>query len=515
MGRPCEIQSSPLVGTAIILRLSLDPGMTMTCSMFARCNFRLVLLAVMAWVSGRPGVANGAVLWSHPETIAVCNNGKGEDILHGAIQPHTLNSSGTLYFRVLVDPVADTAAKLINEFEAGLMLVEKGQEHLGIGNARGAMAYSLLNVPSAPKGFQDFHSSFPDPPFNYEYMRAGTPRYLVLKIEYIPGQDARITAWLNPDLSMGATEFNQPTNLVVQFEANATFDEFHLVHRGYGSGWKFSQMMVASSFEDLLIPRFWQQKWFFPAIIIGLLAIVATAVRLVERRRTLWQIHRLERERAVASERTRIARDIHDEVGAEMAQIGLLADMGAESEMKLESDRFFQIAKRARHLVAVMDEIVWAVNPKNDNLTRLADYLCQVAEDCFTDSPIKLRKDVPMQLPEIPVRAEVRHDLTLAVKEAFANLLKHSRATEARLGLSWNQPDLEISVEDNGCGFDPAVPGDGNGLANQQARLKRIGGTVELGSHSGDGTRIVFRVQLHDPRWTTHLRHGFFGGKPG
>jgi signal transduction histidine kinase len=472
--------------------------MIMTCRKFARCNLRFIFLTVTLWAGGWAGIADGAVLWSHPDTIAVCNNGSGEDILRGAIKPHTLNSSGTLYFRVLVDPVADTAAKLINTFEAGFMLVEKGQEHLGLGNAHEAMAYSILHVPSAPKGFQDLNSSVPDPPFNYEYMRGGTPRYLVLKIEYIPGQDARITAWLNPDLSIGATEFNQPTNLVVHFEANATFDEFHLVHRGYGGGWKFSRMMVASSFEDLLIPRFWQQKWFFPAIIIGFLVVAATSVRLVERKRTLWQIQRLERERAVASERTRIARDIHDEVGAELAQIGLLADMGAESEMKLGSDRFFQIARRARHLVAVMDEIVWAVNPKNDNLTRLADYLCQVADDCFTDSPVKLMKEVPMQLPEIPVRAEVRHDLTLAVKEAFANLLKHSRASEARLRLSWNQPDLEISVEDNGCGFDPAIPSHGNGLANQQARLKRIGGTVELVSHAGGGTRIFFRVKLDD-----------------
>jgi signal transduction histidine kinase len=471
--------------------------MNMICRNFARRSFYyFIFLAVTIGAGGWAEIASGAVLWSHPQTVSVCNNGTGEDILRGAIKPHTLDSSGTLYFRVLVDPVADTAAKVINQFEAGFMLVEKGQEHLGLGNARGAMAYSMLNVPKAPKGFQDFNSRFPDPPFNYEYMRAGAPRYLVLKIEYIPGQDARLTAWLNPDLSIGATEFNQPTNLVVHFEANATFDEFRLVHRGYGGGWKFSQMMVASSFEDLLIPRFWQQKWFLPVIIIGLVAIVAISVRLVEQRRALGQIQRLERERAVASERTRIARDIHDEVGAELAQIGLLADLGAESQMNLKSERFFQIAKRTRHLVAVMDEIVWAVNPQNDNLTRLADYLCQVADDCFADNPIRLVKDVPMQLPAIPVRAEVRHDLTLAVKEAFTNLLRHSRASEVRLRLSWNKPGLEISVEDNGCGFDPSIPSQGNGLANQKARLKRIGGTVELASQAGSGTRIVFRVRL-------------------
>ncbi|MGC9943557.1 MAG: ATP-binding protein, partial [Verrucomicrobiota bacterium] len=138
----------------------------------------------------------------------------------------------------------------------------------------------------------------------------------------------------------------------------------------------------------------------------------------------------------------------------------------------------------------------WAVNPQNDNLTRLADYLCQMADECFADSSVRLVKEVPTQLPEFPIGAEMRHDLTLAVKEAFANLLKHSHATETRVRLLWNEPHLEISVEDNGRGFNPAVPGQGNGLANQQVRLKRIGGTVELTSQRGEGTRIVFRVKL-------------------
>jgi signal transduction histidine kinase len=456
--------------------------------------FVILMVAVLACVWSN--LSSAAVLWSHPGAVLVCNNGRGQDILHGAIKPQTSNSSGTLYFRVRADPVADTAAKMIAPFEAGFMLVEKGQEHLGIGNAGGAMAYSVLNVAKAPKGFQDFNSSVPDPPFPYEYMRAGTPRYLVLKVEYVPGQDARVTAWLNPNLGIGATEFNQPTNIVVHFEANATFDEFRLVHRGYGAGWKFDQMLVASSFEDLLIPRFWQQKWFYPVIGMGLLVMVAVTVRLIERRRANWQIQRLEREHAVASERTRIARDIHDEVGAELAQIGLLADLGMGLQPNRESDRFFQIARRARHLVAVMDEIVWAVNPQNDNLTRLADYLCQMADECFSDSSVRLVKEVPTDLPEFPIRAEVRHDLTLAVKEALANLLKHSHATEARVRLSWHEPQLEISVEDNGCGFNPAIISQGNGLVNQQVRLKRIGGGVELSSQPGAGTRIVFRVQL-------------------
>jgi signal transduction histidine kinase len=462
------------------------------------CQKHFVTLLWLLLLGAGSNEARGTVLWSHPDEVLVCNNGAGEDILRGAIKPQTANSAGTLYFRVLVNPISDTAGKVVGEFEAGFMLVANGVEHLGIGNARGAMAYSAVNVPKAPKGFQDLNSRVPQPPFAYEYMRGGIPRYIVMRVEYIPGRDARVTAWLDPDLSIGATEFNQPTNIVVQFEANANFDEIRLVHRGYGGGWRFSQMLVASSFEDLLIPRFWQRKWFLAVVVVALVLAVAGAVRYFERRRAKQKIHLLERERAVISERARIARDIHDEVGAELAQIGLLSDIGAEVRPEQAGERFLQIGKRARHLVGVMDEIVWAVNPQNDNLRQLADYLCQMADDCFSEGTVRLRRDVPGQLPEFPIRAEVRHDLTLAVKEALANVLKHSGASEATLRLDWNQPDLMIAVEDNGRGFDASGPGPGNGLGNQQIRLKRIGGRVELTSTPGQGTKVVFAIKLEE-----------------
>ena len=456
-----------------------------------------ILLGLIVFL-GKGTDALATVLWSHPDEALICDNGKGEDILRRAIKPQTGNSAGTLYFRVLVNPISDTAGKVIKEFEAGFMLVENGVEHLGIGNARGAMAYSVINVPKAPKGFQDLNSRAPQPPFAYEYMRAGIPRYIVMRIEYIPGQDARITAWLDPDLSLGATEFNQPTNIVVQFEANANFDEIRLIHRGYGGGWRFSQMMVATSFEDLLIPHFWQRKWFLSVIAAGSLLMVAGSVRYVERRRAKQKIQHLEQERVVISERARIARDIHDEVGAELAQIGLLADIGAEVKPEQRGERFVQIGKRVRHLVGVMDEIVWAVNPKNDNLQQLADYLCQMADDCFSEGTVRLVREVPRQLPTFPIRAEVRHDLTLAVKEALANVLKHSGASEAKLRLDWNNPVLEIRVEDNGRGFDISVPSQGNGLGNQQTRLKRIGGRMQLTSKLGGGAQVLFSIKLED-----------------
>src|SRR5258708_37092247 len=205
--------------------------------------------------------AQASILWSSPGTTLVCNNSQGEDILHGAIKPQDSNSTSTLYFRFRVDPLADSVTKSISVFDAGFVFFEHGEEHLGLGNSWDAWAYSALNVPNSKKGYVDLNSAAPEPGFTWEYMRTGVPKYIAFKVQFVPGHDARITAWLNPDLSLGATEINQATNIVTRFEAKATFDEIHLVHRGGKRGWKFSQMVAATTFEDLQLAHFWQRGW--------------------------------------------------------------------------------------------------------------------------------------------------------------------------------------------------------------------------------------------------------------
>jgi len=461
----------------------------------------VVLLTFVALTT--PLSAHGAVLWSHPGTILVCNNGQGQDILHGAIKPRDTNSSGTLYFRIRVVPIADTAAKVIKFFEAGFMLVKDGQEHLGIGNARGALAYSALNVPKAPKGFQDLTSSNPDPPYTYEYMRAGIPRYIVFKVEYVPGQDARVTVWLNPDLSTGATEFNEPTNLVVHFEADATFDEFRLIHREYGGGWEFSQMVVGTSFEDMLLRHFWQEWWFFVVCGVALLAAVAGGTQLLERRRARVQIQRLEKERAVATERTRIAQDIHDEVGVSLTKISKLSDLMALDENTSEANAATRrmIVATASETIRAMDEIVWAINPRNDTLKEMADYLVYFAKDFLSSTLITCKLEVPLNLPDLPVATEVRHSIFMVVKEALNNAVKHAASREIRLGLEVTEGCISIVVADDGSGFSlDQAAGVGNGLENMQKRMGAIGGRVEFDTKLGQGTSVKFHVPFGEAK---------------
>lgn len=445
--------------------------------------------------------ARGTVLWEHSGTIHVQDNGAGKDVLHGAITPQGTNSSSTLYFRFRIVPIADSATKSIADFEAGLVLVEKEVEHLGIGSTRIAWAYCAWNIPKSQKGYVDLNSARPELPFSWEYMRANAPRYIAFKVEYVPGHDARVTVWLNPDLSLGATEINQPQNITTTFETKATFDEVHLVHRGgNGGGWDFSQLAIGTSFEDLLLPHFWQKWWFFALLAVGALAAVAATVQLVERRRAEVQIRLLEKERAVATERTRIAQDIHDEVGTSLTKISKLTEMidQQNGENKLNGDFTRVIASTARDTIQAMDEIVWAINPKNDTLKEMADYLVYFTEDFLRPTGVGCTLDVPLKLPDIPVTAEIRHNLFMAVKEALNNAVKHAGAREIRFALDYTAGLLTVEITDNGAGFRVHESIIGNGLQNMRRRMNALGGELQLKSEPAQGTMVKLQVSLGD-----------------
>jgi signal transduction histidine kinase len=464
-------------------------------------QYRTVALAVLTFVflvTAFP--ARGTVLWRHPGTVLACDNGEGTDELHGAIQPQDTNSDSTLYFRFRVDPISDSASKSIADFQAGFMFVYKGEDHLAIGSTRVAWAYCAWPVPNTEKGFKDLNSAKPDPPFHWEYIRANEPRYIALKVQYVPGHEAHITAWLNPDLSQGATEVNQPTNIVTQFDANATFDGIHLIHRrGNGGGWRFSEMVAGTSFEDLLLRHFWQEWWFLAICVVLMLAAVAGTVQLVERRRARVQIQRIEKERAVATERARIAQDIHDEVGVSLTKISELSELIRTQENGQGSNSEPQqiIAATARDTIRAMDEIVWAINPRNDTLKEMADYLVYFTGDLLTHTRITCKLAVPLNLPDIPVATEVRHSVFMVVKEALNNAVKHTAPKEIRLVLDVAENRISIVVSDDGKGFRlEQAAGVGNGLENMQKRMRAIGGQVEFVTEPGKGTSVKFYIPI-------------------
>lgn len=164
-------------------------------------------------------------------------------------------------------------------------------------------------------------------------------------------------------------------------------------------------MVAGTSFEDLRLTHFWQRGWFFAVIGNELLVAVAGVVLLFKRRRTQRQIRRLEQERAVAAERARIARHIHDELGASLTKIHKLADTMDKHDERPDHTGVLSktISSTARDTIRSLDEIVWAINPKNYSLNEIADYLVYFTEDFLRPTGIACALDVPLKLPNITV----------------------------------------------------------------------------------------------------------------
>jgi signal transduction histidine kinase len=231
------------------------------------------------------------------------------------------------------------------------------------------------------------------------------------------------------------------------------------------------------------------------------IGLFAGILRLAERRRYRRRLAVLETQHAVERERLRIAQDMHDHIGAILTRISLSTDLGdTDGEgVGRARQRFDRIGKQARTAVQALDEIIWATNPKNDNLPRFAEYVSRYADECFESSNVRCWQEVPTGLPGLSVRAEVRHNVFLAIREGFNNVLKHSGATEVWLRLRHEDLTAVVEIQDNGKGFDAGQVARGNGLENMSSRLAESGGRAEVRSNPGKGTTVRFRFPLGQP----------------
>jgi signal transduction histidine kinase len=198
-------------------------------------------------------------------------------------------------------------------------------------------------------------------------------------------------------------------------------------------------------------------------------------------------------------DRTRIARDMHDDLGTRVTVLNLAASFvrrAIDGDPEKARQQVVRMESAARDLVTAMDGLVWAVNPKNDTLDHLATHLSAVAQEIFRDSPVRLRIDISDNLPAVTLRSDFRHHFALGVKEALHNILKHAGPGEATFTLRYERGELIAEITDNGRGFDSTIPREGNGLPNLAARFAELGGSCVIESSPGKGTRAIFRCQL-------------------
>ena len=259
----------------------------------------------------------------------------------------------------------------------------------------------------------------------------------------------------------------------------------------------------------ILLPHFWQTWWFAAVAGAVVLSAVAAGVWLAARRRMQRKLQRLERQQAIERERTRIAQDIHDDLGASLTRITMLSQ-SARSEWDnppRAAAQVDQICNTARELTRSMDEIVWAVNPRHDSLDSLAIYLGKFAQDYLRDAGIRCHLNMPEDLPPWLVTAEARHSLFLAFKEALHNVVKHSGGNEVWVTLTLRTEAIVLTIRDNGRGFAPDLPVHvdptgsdrieaGQGIPNMKLRLAEIHGTCDIQSAAEVGTTVTFDLPV-------------------
>lgn len=262
-----------------------------------------------------------------------------------------------------------------------------------------------------------------------------------------------------------------------------------------------------SSVALIVPPHLWETQWFRLASLAGILMLVAGSVFWVSQVRHRRELRALEQQRALERERTRIAQDIHDDLGASLTRITMLSQSALDKAESVQpaTSEVNRIYTTARAMTNAMDEIVWAINPRHDSIESVAAYFADFVEEFLGPTGVRFRIDIPLVLPQWSISAEVRHNLFLAFKEALNNIVKHAKAGDAVVALEVRESGFVLSVDDNGCGFESAMLAGGrdansrvrgNGLNNMQRRLDELGGRCIVDSVPGRGTRVSFEVDV-------------------
>jgi signal transduction histidine kinase len=255
---------------------------------------------------------------------------------------------------------------------------------------------------------------------------------------------------------------------------------------------------VPASVTFTILRPVWQRGWF--------LTLAALAIGL-----GVYALYRYRVERLVEVERirTRIATDLHDDIGSGLSQVSLLSEVirrrvGHEETV---AEPLSTIATLSRDLVDSMGDIVWAINPRRDRLSDLTQRMRRFASDVLSAQDIEFSFNVPDPQHNIRLGPDMRRELFLIFKESINNIVRHSGCAAVEITFLVTDGALELTLRDDGRGFDPdsASASEGNGLDNMRRRARKLGGQLLIRSSTGRGTEINLKAPLERQQWLRYL----------
>lgn len=245
-------------------------------------------------------------------------------------------------------------------------------------------------------------------------------------------------------------------------------------------------------------------RWEFWMVLVALAGgALIWGYQILAHRRMKLRLAEVERQQVLEHERARIARDLHDDIGAGLTEIAMQSDWVrrdlAAGPTEETQHRINRVCQSAMELTRNVDEIVWAMNPANDTLDRFTNYLMQSTKQFLDAADLRVRFDIPSDLPGAVLPGKIRHALSLTVREALNNLVKHSRSDLVRIILRLEDGQVRIAIEDNGSGFtreQVGAEGTHEGLESMRRRMEDIGGQFLLETPPDGGARVVFLAPL-------------------
>jgi signal transduction histidine kinase len=232
---------------------------------------------------------------------------------------------------------------------------------------------------------------------------------------------------------------------------------------------------------------------------IRVLSLIAKRVIALFQTANLYQKD-LDRQLMLERERARIAKDMHDDIGAGLTKIAMISEARAKVTEPDEgsNERLTKVATTARDMINRLNVIVWALNPRYDNLDSLISYARRYFGEFLENFGVGFKMEVPDSIPDLSISPDYRRNAFYAWQEAIHNAVKHSHCSEINIFMKIDQNKMLVTITDNGKGFNQANAGSGgNGLLNMKRRAEDLGGSFEIKSFPGGGTTVLFSISLN------------------
>ena len=214
---------------------------------------------------------------------------------------------------------------------------------------------------------------------------------------------------------------------------------------------------------------------------IGLFLLLSFLIYRTYRARQLLRLHEI---------RNKIARDLHDDIGSTLNSISIYSEV-AKKNRRDRDEALEMIGHASRMVIESMSDIVWTINPENDNFGKIIFRMKSFAYNLFRAKDIEFTFHADENLGDKKLSLEERRNFFLIFKESVNNLVKYSGAALVSITLRAENECIKLCVHDNGIGFDMEKENTGNGLKNMKRRADEMKAEFRIDSKPGNGTQMV------------------------